>query len=547
MFSSAINLLHNYPQIVVFLAIAIGYYIGKLKLYGFSLGSTTGVLVVALLLGQINIPVPQLLQNIAFALFIFCIGYQVGPQFFGAIKTAGLKYIWLALVVAVVGLLTAIFLGRWFHFDPGTTAGILGGAMTQSAIIGTAGGAIKHLGVSVAEQAQLNSNVAVAYAITYIFGTAGLIMFFRILPRLMGLDFKATAKKLEIEMNGGELEVEGPELFLWTKQLDLRAYRVACETIVGKTLQEIEALFPDRVAIDKIKRADKLIDPTPELIIQQRDVIALVGCRDRFINADKIIGPEVDDKELTNLVGEVLDICVLNSKIAGKTLGELSAMQNSHGLFLKRITRQGREIPVARDTVIHKCDVLSISGTKRDVEAIVKTLGYPERSTKASDLVMVGIGCVIGTLFGLLAIPVVGIPITLGVGGGVLVAGLGAGWLRSIHPTFGQIPDGAQWIFTNLGLNLFIACIGLSAGPKAWQALQTAGFSIFFAGVMVTLLPMVIGVLFGKYILKLNPVLLFGGLTGAGTSTAALNSLEEDSGSSAPTLGYAVPFAFGNV
>jgi len=202
MIHDIVTVCRTYPQIVIFLALALGYFIGRIKIRGFNLGATTGCLLAALVLGQIGVEVPGLLKTVGFALFIFAIGYKVGPQFFGGLQKEGLHYLWISLVVAVTGLITAICLGKIFGFDQGTTAGLLGGAMTQSAVIGTAEGAIKHLAISVAEKATLESNLAVAYAITYVFGTAGLIVFFKLLPGLLRIDLKSQAKKLEQEMSG---------------------------------------------------------------------------------------------------------------------------------------------------------------------------------------------------------------------------------------------------------------------------------------------------------------------------------------------------------
>ena len=542
-----VEICRSYPQIVVFLAIAIGYFVGKIKLRGFNIGSTAGVLIIALVLGQMNIKVPPLLKAVSFALFIFCMGYKVGPQFFGALKKEGLHYIWLSLFLALLGLVIAILLGKAFGFDKGTTAGLLAGAMTQSSVIGTAEGAIKHLSISAADKTTLESNVAVAYAITYVFGTAGLIFFFKMIPRLMKIDLRNEARKLEEEMSGGSGEIDKrPELFSWYKQLNLRAYRVTNENILGKTVSELEALFPRKVAVEKLKRADRVIDPAPGTVIQSGDVVAMVGDRREFLKADEKIGPEVDDRSVVDLIGEILNICVLNPEAVGKTLGEIST-EHGHGCFLRKITRQGHELPLTKNTVVHKCDVLEVAGAQKDVEKLVKYVGYPERPTVITDLVMVGLGCVLGTLIGLIMVPVMGIPLTLGVGGGVLLSGLVFGWLRSVHPTFGQIPGGAQWVFTDLGLNLFIACVGLTAGPRAIHALQTTGASLLLAGVTLTLTPHIIGLIFGRLVLKMNPVLLFGALTGAGTSTATLNALKEEADSPVPVLGYTVPFAFGNV
>jgi putative transport protein len=538
------DLCRSYPQIPVFLAIAIGYLIGKIKIFGFNLGSTAGVLLAALVLGQMDVTITPLLKTVGFALFIFAIGYRVGPQFFGALKKEGIHYIYLSLVVAFTGLVTAVVLAKLFGFDAGTTAGLLGGAMTQSTIIGTADGAIKSLAISPAAKATLESNVAIAYAITYIFGVAGLIIFFKLVPGLIGINLKKQASELEKQMSGSDDDLaSSPELFSWYKRINLRAYR---SNLSGKTVSEIEALFPGRISVEKIKRESQLIDPTPTFSVQLGDEIALVGDRPSFLEAEKIIGPEIDDRGVINIIGEIINVCVIKREVVGKTLGEISG-KYGHGCFLKRISRQGHVIPLTKDTVVHKCDVLQVAGTQKDVERFIGSIGYAERPSSTTDLIMVGLGCVAGTLIGLLTVTLFGIPITLGVGGGVLVAGLVCGWLRAVHPTFGQIPTGAQWIFTDLGLNIFIACVGLTAGPRALHALQTTGASIFFAGAILSLLPMIIGLIFGRLFLKINPVLLFGALTGAGTVTPALNALKESSDSSAPTLGYAVPYAFGNV
>jgi putative transport protein len=399
------------------------------------------------------------------------------------------------------------------------------------------------LPISAAEKATMQSDVAVAYAITYIFGVVGLIVFFKMVPKILKLDLKEEARELESRMSGGEGVPESPELFSWYKRLNLRAYK---SRISGKTAKDLEGMFPGKVAIERIKRGGQLMEFTPETLIQTGDEIALVGDRQALLAAENLIGPEIDDRAVIDIIGEIIDICVLSREAVGRTLGEIS-QKHGHGVFLRKITRQGHELPLTRDTVVHKCDVLTVAGARKEIEAFINYLGYPERSTSATDLIMVGVGCVVGTLIGLITVPILGIPLTLGVGGGILVAGLVCGWLRTVHPTFGQIPSGAQWIFTDLGLNLFIASVGLTAGSKAVQALQTTGGAVFAAGILVSLMPMIIGLIFGRLVLKLDPVLLFGALTGAETVTPALNALKEEADSSAPALGFAVPYAFGNV
>ncbi|MFC1842382.1 aspartate-alanine antiporter [Candidatus Dependentiae bacterium] len=543
MLNGIVSLCRSHPELLIFLSLAIGYYVGKIKFFGFSLGSTASVLLAALVLGQANVQITPLIKLVAFALFIFTIGYRVGPQFFGGLKKEGLNYIFLALFVAIVGLVTAILLGKFFGFDKGTTAGFLAGAMTQSSVIGTAEGAIRGLSVTASQKSLLTSNIAVAYAITYIFGVAGLILFYKIVPKILRINLKDEARKLETpEIKMGSIS---PDDFAWNVRPNVRMYRVTNHSVIGKTIKYVQDLFEKKVTIEKIKRDNQLLEPKLDTVIKANDVLLLIGSRKQILGYQENIGPEVDDATLADLPMEFLKICVIKKEAVGKSLKEIISMFGKN-CFVSRVTRQGHELTLNKDMKIDKCDLLHVIGLKKDMENFVKLVGYPERKTKKTDLVMVGLGCFFGTLLGLAAVKVGYISLTLGVGGGVLLAGLLFGWLRSIHPTFGQVPEGAQWLLSDLGLNLFIACVGLTAGPRAIEALQTHGPTLFFAGVILTLMPHILGIVFGRVFLKLNYALLFGALTGAGTATPSLNVLKNEADSPVPALGYTVPYAIGN-
>ena len=540
------ELCRNNPQIPIFLALAVGYVAGKrVKIFGFSLGTTASVLLAALAIGQIGIEIPSILRSTFFALFIFCIGYKVGPQFLGSLKGDGGKFIVLSLVVAFTALATTLIIGRLFDFDRGTAAGLFAGAMTTSAAIGTAEGAIRGMALTAAQKSVLNANVAIGYAIAYIFGTAGTILLIKMVPKIFGVDLKLEAKALSAGKGGEGTATDGT--FSWAQQLDLRAFRAERSGIIGKRASELEPLLPGRTAVDEIQRDGRVLEISPDTAIAAGDVIVLAGTNSSMVKAPDIVGPEVERDGAANLTGETMEVCVLSREATGKTLGELSQSRLAHGVFLRRMTRQGRELPIASGTVIHKCDVLQFIGAQGDVERAVKALGYAERPTSITDLATLATGCVLGTLAGLVVLPIFGLPITLGVDGGILVAGILCGWLRSLHPTFGQIPAGAQWILSDLGLNLFIACVGISAGPQAVQAFQTNGLSIFLVGAVVTTIPLLVALFVGMKFYRMNMLLLLGAISGAHNITAALNTLIEDSESPAAALGYAVPYAFANV
>jgi putative transport protein len=560
LFHDFCNFVQSNPSMLIFASLAGGYALGKVKVKNFSLGSTTSVLIVAIVLGATLLDSGTdlhmgLIKTVAFGLFIFGIGYKVGPDFIGGLRRGGAKYLLVSVFFAVVALVAAVVLAHLFGLNKGYTAGLVGGALTQSSVIGTADGALRHLqGLPPSAEINLESDVAVAYAVTYVFGTAGLIILLKIIAAAWRVDLKAQARQAEKELGSVDVS-ESWEAFQWSNLVSPRAYRVQKDTVIGKTVAELEGknaddpgrLFPERVAIDRIKKGEQLIkDITPELVLQKDDIVLLVGFESSMFKAGKMIGEEVDDQSLRDLVGEILEICLTNKKLDGKTLKEI-VDDHGHGCFVRHVLRQGHELPFALNMTLHRGDVLQVMGEHHNVEALAKAIGCPERKSDVTDLVTVGIGVILGTLLGLIAVPVAGIPITLGVGGGVLISGLFFGWMRSIKPTWGRIPTPALWIFIDLGLNLFIACVGIAAGPRALAALAKAGASIFIAGVLLTCIPHVLSWLFGLYVLKLNPVLLLGAMTGSGTCTAALNAVRDDSNSAVPVIGYTVPYAVGNV
>jgi len=560
MIGTIFEFLRDNPSIVLFGALAGGYALGKVK-FGktFKLGSTTSVLLVAIVLGafifrghdqELNL---GLIKTVSFGFFIFAIGYKVGPDFIGGLKRGGMKYVGVAVFFCVAALLAAIVLAKAFGLNKGYAGGLLGGALTQSAVIGTADGTLQHMATGkITSDLNLKSDVAVAYAVTYIFGTAGLIILLKVIGKIWRINLPASAKKAEAEL-GSVDEADTLEAFRWSNVAEPRAYRVENPKVIGKTVKEIEDSFQKEayhkayVSIARIQRSGKIIDDVgKDMTLDKDDVILVTGPRSATFDSWKTFGPEVDVKMARELIGEILHVCLTNKELDGKTFDEIFS-EYGHGCFVRSVTRQGHELPLAPRLRIRRGDVICVMGDRPDVEKLVKILGYAERQTAVTDLVMVGIGLIIGTLIGLVAIKVGGIPITLGVGGGVLLSGLFFGWLRSTRPTWGYIPTPTVWIFTDLGLNFFIACVGVAAGPRALDALRQAGINIFLAGVCLTSIPHILTWIFGLYLIKLNPVLLLGAMTGAGTCTAAMNSVKEDSKSAVPVIGYTVPYAIGNV
>jgi putative transport protein len=216
-------------------------------------------------------------------------------------------------------------------------------------------------------------------------------------------------------------------------------------------------------------------------------------------------------------------------------------------VFLKKLTRTGEPMPFSPATQVERGDVMTLVGAARDVERAGKELGYADRQTVMTDMIFVGLGIVLGGFMGLLTLTVAGLPLTLTASGGALIMGLIFGWLRAVHPTFGRIPGSAMWIFDTVGLTVFMACVGLAAGPSFFSGLQKSGISLVFVGLVIAILPHAVSILFGRYVLRMNPVIVLGACCGAGTITAALRAVQEEADSDLPALGYTVPYAIGNI
>jgi putative transport protein len=542
-----VQALQNNPELAIFLTLAIGFLIGRVKFGSFSLGIVVGTLLAGVLIGQLDIKVPAIVKTIFFDLFLFTTGYKVGPQFFRGLKGDALPQVALTVVLCLVCLLTSFGFAKLLGYDIGTAAGLLAGAFSESTVIGTAGEAIQRLSIPVEEKTALLSNIPVAYAVTYLIGTASLVWFLPTIgPKLMRINLREEGARMQAETAGAaesELGVVSGARFF-----DIRAYRVTNPDLVNKSVAELEALPQDvRVFIVRIRHRGEIIEARPASVIHLDDVVAIHTRQEAHVERGGRIGLEVDDKALLDIPIEALDVVVTHRSLAGKTIAELARLESSRGVFLRNLTRAGQEMPIAANTRIDRGDVLRLIGTKLEVERAAKELGYPDRPTTATDMVFVGTGIVLGGLIGLLSVTIGGIPLTLTASGGALVMGLVFGWLRSVYPFFGRIPEPAIWIFDTVGLCTFIGVVGISAGPSFFAGLQKTGLSLVVVGLVSALLPHTLGILFGRYVLKMNPLIVLGACAGAGTITAALRAIQDESRSSVPALGYTVPYAIGNI
>lgn len=542
------GILRKYPELSVFLTLAIGFYVGRLKIAGCSVGSVTGVLLTGLIIGQADIPISPAIKSVFFLFFLFAVGYGVGPQFFRGLKSEGLGQALFATLVCLVCLVTAFLTARLFGLGVGYGAGVFGGACTVSSVLGVATDAIRQLrGSPSIRQEEINA-MSIAFAITYIFGTAGVSAFLALLgPKILGVNLAAECRALETEMGGNEPD---PSVHSAYSAISVRAYRVTNAAFTDITVAEFESRFPnERLFIERLRQNNKIVESTPKTMIRQNDILAIASRTETLIADASQFGVEVSDPALLDYPSETLDVMVNRKEVVGNTLGEFAEMrheQRSRGVFVRALIRGGHELPFNTGTRISKGDVLRVSGSQRDVERVAKFIGYPIRPSNASDVTLIGIGIFFGALVGSLSIRVGGIPVSLSTSGGTLLAGLIFGWLRSVHPNFGNIPEAGLWVFNNVGLSMFAAVVAIQAGPQFVQGLRDAGVILFVAGVIVTIVPMLFALLMGKYLFRMHPGILLGACAGARASTVALSVIQDAASSRVPALGFTVCFAVSN-
>jgi putative transport protein len=538
----------RYPELALFLVIAAGYWIGSFKIGPFSLGPVTGALFAGLFVGHFaHVPVSDMTKSFLFLLFLFGVGYSVGPQFMQALKRDGMKPILLAVVVCITGLAASILVAKALRLDPGFAAGLMTGALSQSAAMGTATDAINGLALPEAARAQLVAHIAVAHAVCYIFGYTGVIVFCTVIaPALLNIDLRKEALKLEQALGMTRAK---PGLASAWRKFELRAYRLADGSpLAGLTVATAESRAPEhRVFIHRLRRGERILEARPDMTLEAGDVIALSGPRQIIVE----IGPraeEVEDKEVLDIPVTTADVLLINPKLAGSDLEDAARESWTRGLYLRSISRGGQEIPVAAGVVLQRGDLLRIVGPEPVVQGAAANIGTIVSPSTGIDFVVLGLAIFLGGVVGVLATFTVGsVRISLSTSVGTLLAGLLVGHLRTHYPLFGRIPAGAVGLMTSLGLAAFVGLTGIQAGPMFLSALKEAGIGILFGGMVVTLLPQAIGLLFGHLVLRMNPILLLGGLTGAQTLTAGMAAVQERSGSPVAVLGYTPAYPVSNI
>jgi putative transport protein len=478
---------------------------------------------------------------------MYGVGLRTGPSFFNSLKGDGYKFAILAVVCSVLGLLGALFFSNLWHLPAGAVSGILAGSMTMSAALGSAQGAVSQGSIPLApgqSPEQVNSTIAVAYSLTYIWGTVGIIMICKYLPRWWGVDAKAAAQQYEDEVgvpNVDEVNLSG------YRPLAVRAYRLTNDDVDGRSVHEFLQKYPQYKVLN-VGRDNKQMGAPDDLRFQKGDLIAIGGRLEAVTEMAGLIGPEVPDAKVLDIDLDSAEILVTNKEMEGKHLRELRNADFAGQVALHHIERGGVPIPVGLDTKLQRLDVLFVGGIKSAVDNMAALIGKVARPSTITDLLMWSVGMILGFLIGLIGFSVSGSWITLGAGAGLLVSGVIVSSISSRVRIVGYTPNAARNMIEDLGLIVFIAMVGVNSGAALLSQLTaTLTIQILFAGFICTTIPPILVWAIGYHLMKINAAVLMGGVAGARTHSGPAREAAKEIDSSVPWVGFPVGYAIAGI
>ena len=541
------------PVIPVFLTLGLGFWLGKLKIKSFTLGPVAATLIVGVIIGQMKIAVPDILKTVFFLFFLFSTGYGVGPQFFRSFKGTGTRMLLFAIVEALI-CAALVILAAWFMgYSKGVATGLFAGSQTVSAALGLLADTVREMPVEDAVRNHLLVIIPACYAVTYVFGTIGTAWFLSsVAPAMMGGMKKVKQEVADVEqsMDGADATL-APGIIPARRNVLFRAYEAQSELFdTPRTVEEVVRFYDaagSRVVVERARIGGAVLEPSCTMKISKGDRLVLGGRADDMVSIKNPPGPEIADPELLNFGAERTPVTVASGKIDGMSFATLRNQPFMQRVMIASIKRNGMNIPAKNMTEIHGGDILTLVGWPCDVAKAAAAIGYADRDTDTTDMVFVGLGIALGCIIGAISFRINGIPMALGTSVGALIAGLSLGWLRARRPSFGHIPSSALWIFNNLGINMFIAVIGLSAGGALIQGLKEAGVMIILVGVVLTLIGLVINVFLAHKVFRFSSPQTLGCVAGGRCCVAAMGAIQSTLKSDVPNLGFTVCYAVGNV
>lgn len=528
----SLNILQQNPILNLFLILALGIVVGRIRVGSIKLGSVTGVLALGLLFGYVGLPLPKSSHNIGFILFIYAVGYEAGPQFLIAFRKQGRSFFALAVCVSTVSVVLTVLLARWQGFDVGVSAGMMAGALTSTPSLVAAQDALESMSLSPELTATALTNLSSAYALTYLFGVMGLVMLISLMPALFRIDLGAACREYEADSAVSDQSSNDPFV--------IRAYCVEkAQTVNRWELGQSGAVL-------MIKRGNQVFPFEQEASLEPGDIVSISASESVHNWVRENVAHETFDRDVINRSMQDRVIVFSNLKLRRKRISEMDD-DCWRGCWLTQIVRSGQVLPRRPDLELLPGDTLYFTGPGPKLDELEKLLGHSQKQFENVDLLSFFVGIAAGLLIGIPYLYLGSAKITLGSSGGVLIAGLLMGILNNRMAFLGSLPPPARQLLLDFGLLLFMVTVGVNAGSGIVEVFRAAGMNLVLSGAALTVAPVIVGFVFGKYVLKMNPAILLGALTGAMTSTAAMKQVNEIAGSQIPMIGYVGAYTFANI
>lgn len=548
-----IHFLGNNPYILLFLTIGLSVWVGKFSVKGYGLGAVAAAIIVGCLVATVGslygvkFHLDEFAKSLLYYLFMYGVGLRVGPSFLNAMNKESINYAILAIIAPILGLAIVVLGTRFFGLPLGAAGGMLAGSQTMSAAIGSAEQAISSgvLAPGAGQTAeQVSAMIALSYGITYIWGTVGIILLCKYLPRIWGVDAKQAAREFEKAHGVPNVDDAGLTAF---HPFDLRAYRVENPESIGKSIRQFRERFPQYQVVN-VERGDELLGPQADTVLQRGDVVALGGRLEEMTANMGVLGPEVPDARALTIPLDQAEILVTRKDVMGRPLKTFRGSELAGQIQLQRIERGGVPLPIGLETTLQKRDVLFVTGLQSAVSKAGEIFGTIARHSSATDLLTLSFGMILGFLIGLIEVPAFGANVGLGNAGGLLLSGIIVSSISSRLRFFGNTPNAARNILEDLGLIGFVAIVGINAGADLLTQLTGAiALKIFIVGFLASTIPPIIVWAIGFHLMKINPALLMGATAGARSHSGPAREAAKEVGSSVPWLSFPVGYAVSGV
>lgn len=501
----------------LFLIIALGFMLGRIQIKGLSL-DVSAVIFIALLFGHFGVVIPKELGNIGLVLFIFTIGIQAGPGFFDSFRSKGKTLIILTLLIIGSACLTGIIFKYALGIDTPSIVGLIAGSLTSTP------------GLAVAIDSTQSAAASIAYGIAYPFGVIGVILFIKLLPKLLRKDLLLESQKLEEERRG-----KYPTLHTGT-------FRVLNSNVCGKSLMQLQIRSMTGAVVSRIKHNDETIIPTAQSKLEMGDLLKAVGNNDSLQQLNTLIGEQIQEDLPFSSGQELQSLLLTNKEIVNKTLGHLN-LQGTFACTITRVRRSGIDLSPDPDLVLKFGDKLLVAGEKEGLKELGQLFGNDEKRLSDTDFFPIAMGIVLGVICGKLHISLSdSFTFSPGLTGGILIVALTLSAIGKTGPIMWSMSGSANQLLRQLGLLLFLAEVGTSAGVNLVSTFQESGLTLFGVGIAITLVPMIVAVSLGYWVFKINILDLLGTIAGGMTSTPGLAAADSMSDSPAPSVAYATVY-----